>query len=115
MDILNGVKEILEEVMDIEMDEISSGSFLVRDLNVESIDFLEIAVELNQKFKIEVEDNRIFLRSLRLHIEQGGIKAVKKAYPYLSDKRINEIMDEYKDGPVLKVSDLTEYVNYHVA
>lgn len=115
MIIINGVKEILEEVMDIDKDEISPDSFLVRDLDVESIDFLEIAVELNQKFKIDVEDNRIFLRSLRLHIENGGTKAVQEAYPYLSPDRIDQIMDEYKDGPVLKVSDLVDYVDHYAS
>lgn len=115
MNILNGVKEILEGVMDIDKEEISKSSFLVRDLEVESIDFLEIAVELNHKFKIDVEDNRIFLRSLRLHIETGGVEAVKEAYPYLGENRIQEIMSEYHNGPVLKVSDLVDYVEHHVA
>lgn len=115
MSIFSGVRSILEEVMDIGYEEIFIDSYLVRDLDVESIDFLEIAVEINQKFKIDVVDNRIFLKSLRLYIENGGNEAVKAAYPYLREGRVEKIMSDYKNGPVIIVSDIVDYIDFYVS
>ena len=66
------IKSILMELLDLEEAQIESESYLVRDLNVESIDFLELAVALNDQFQVHVHDDTVFLRKLRLHLAEAG-------------------------------------------
>lgn len=42
------------------------------DLPCESIDLLEIGARLGQTFHILVDDDVVFLRSLRYHVAHGG-------------------------------------------
>ena len=110
------IREMLVELLDLESDQIHPQSYLVRDLGVESIDFLELAVTLNERFRIEVHDDTVFLRNLRLHLESatateiGAAAALEQHYPYLSQTRIREILDDLEDGPVIQVRDVEHYV-----
>ena len=61
MEILGGVKEILADILDIEEQEITAETYIVRELGAESIDLLELAISLNARFKVEVNDGEIFL------------------------------------------------------
>lgn len=111
--ILSKITNILGEILDIPPEEISSDTFLVRDLEMESIDYLEIAVEVNQNFKIDVDDNIIFLKNLRTIYEGEGIEALNKEYLYLREGRLLEIINDYKNGPAIKVSDIIDYIEYY--
>lgn len=110
--------EILTELLDVEADEILPRSYLVRDLEVESIDFLELAVALNEAFKIEVHDDTVFLRNLRLHLseaQQSGSDPLEHLggnYPFLTADRLQEILADLDGGPVIQVRDLESYVQW---
>ena len=54
MAVLEKISEVLTELLDIDPEAIGPQSYLVRDLGVESIDFLELAVALNSRFGIDV-------------------------------------------------------------
>ena len=116
MDILKDIKEILTEILDIEDQEITPETYLIRDLDAESIDLLELAVALNSRFEIEVNDDQIFLKQLRLHMmdgeEQGEeiVKYLLDKFPFLTTQRVEEIIGDLEGGPVLKVKDLISYV-----
>jgi acyl carrier protein len=117
MDILNTIKSYLSEILDVDRETITEETYLVRDLEVESIDFLELAVALSGAFHIEVDDEDIFLLDLRLHLETAGETTDKTAllaekYPFLGADRIAEILKDLDQGPVLKVKDLVSYVTY---
>ncbi len=120
METFEHIREILMELLDVEAGEIRENSYLVRDLGVESIDFLELAVALNDRFKIEVHDDTVFLRNLRLHVVEayevnGDAQShLKRAYAYLSDERLEEILSGLEDGPVIQVRDLVEYVQWQM-
>ena len=116
MDILEQIKEILIEILDIEEQEITPETYIVRDLGAESIDLLELAVALNSEFNIEVKDDEIFLRSLRLYMteakEQGEdtVQYLLRKFPFLTISRVEEIVSDLEGGPTLKVKDLISYV-----
>jgi len=110
------IMEILAEILDIASSKITLDTYVIRDLGAESIDLMEVAVTINDKMGIEVVEDDIFLRRLReflMEADQAGalrenFLAVK--YSFLSSKRIEEILSELGEGPVLKVGDLIDYV-----
>ncbi len=112
------IQTLLSELLDVEADEITPESYLVRDLDAESIDLLEASLELSRAFNIEIDDDVIYLRSLRIFIEiareTGEDTAVylKKRIPHLTRGRIATILDDLDHGPVLIVEDLIRYTAY---
>lgn len=105
MDIFEEIKNILVEILDIEAKEVTPESCLISELGAESIDFLELAAALNARFRIEVNDEDIFLRDTGNRLKQAG----KAAFPFLTDERVSEIAAD-PGGAVLKVKDLVSYV-----
>lgn len=118
MAVFGEIKDILSELLDVDAEEIGRQSYLVRDLGVESIDFLELAVAINERFRVEVHDDTVFLRNLRLHLTEASehtadaLDRVKRAYPHLPDQRIEAILSDLEGGPVLQVRDLESYVQW---
>ncbi|KPA13768.1 phosphopantetheine-binding protein [Candidatus Magnetomorum sp. HK-1] len=116
MNILETIEDILCEILDIEKKDIKAETYLIRDLGAESIDLLEISVYLNQHFAIEVNEDDLFLRKLRIFLDEAEENNtekniyLKKKYSFLDDARISEILSDIDNGPVLKVKDLTHYV-----
>ncbi len=120
MDVFSGVRESLTEILDIEAEEITPETYIARDLNAESIDLLELAVALNARFRIEVNEDQVFLRTLRLCINEaagnGGDVAgrLSREFPFLGADRISEIIADVNGGPVLKMKDITSYVSWQI-
>jgi acyl carrier protein len=114
------VRDILMELLDVTADEIIPESYLVRDLGMESIDFLELAVALNQRFQVPVHDDTVFLRNLRLHMIQAReagqsiMDGLRAHYGFLSDERLEAIPADLEDGPVIQVQDLMSYVRWQM-
>ena len=118
MDSLQKIKDILADILDIETEGINTETYLVRDLAVESIDFLEISVAINNEFNIKVIDDEIFLKKLRYHLndvngdDKNRIEYLIPKYPFLSKDRVTEIINDLKGGPTLKIKDLLSYINW---
>lgn len=118
MEILAGIKEILADILDIEEREITPETYMVRELGAESIDLLELAVLLNSRFSIEVNDDEVFLSRLRFYVteaeEQGKdlVQYLQERLPFLSTGRIEEIIADLEGGPTLKVKDISGYIEW---
>ena len=116
MDILEEIKKNLAEILDIENNIITPETYLIRELGAESIDLLELAVAINSRFNIDVNDDEIFLRKLRDYITEAEqqnkniLQYLAKNLPFLSRKRLEEIIADLEGGPTLKVKDLIAYV-----
>ncbi len=114
------MRDILMALLDVAAQEIAPHSYLVRDLGMESIDFLELAVAINQRFQVEVHDDTVFLRNLRLHLMQAEaaglapLEGLKKSYDFLSFERLEEILADLEDGPVIQVQDVMRYVQWQM-
>lgn len=117
MDILKEITNMLTEILDIEGLEITPETYLIRELGAESIDLLELSVAINSTFHIEVNDDEIFLRTLRLHLRtaegEGRDTAAYLAekYPALTASRVGEILADMGKGPVLRVQDIVSYID----
>lgn len=120
MDLFEQIREILAALLDLEADAIQPESYLVRDLGVESIDFLELAVALNARFNIDVHDDTVFLRNLRLHLIQADgegrapLQVLQEQYRFLSIRRLETILTDLDAGPVLQTRDLEAYVQWKI-
>jgi len=116
MDILEEITEILTEILDIENHNISPETYLIRELGAESIDLLELAVAINSRFKIDVNDDEIFLIKLRQYITEADqqnkdiLQYLAEKIPFLMRKRLEDIITDLEGGPTLKVKDLIAYV-----
>lgn len=110
------LQNILTELLDIEAAEITEDTYLIRELNAESIDFLELAVLLQKQFGIDVADDQIFLKSLRAVIDDADpgsyTELVQQKYPHLSSKRVEEIVHDLAAGPALRVKDILAYIQW---
>jgi acyl carrier protein len=117
MDILKEIKKILAEILDIENHIITPETYLIRELGAESIDLLELAIAINSGFNIDVNDDAIFLRKLRDYITEAEqqnkniLQYLAKNLPFLSRKRLEEMITDLKSGPTLKVKDIISYID----
>ena len=59
-EIFDSIKDILIEALACDDDEVTNDATLVGDLGAESIDFLDIVFNLEQKFSIEIERSELF-------------------------------------------------------
>jgi len=108
------IYEILCDILDIEEIDIKPETYLIRELNAESIDLLELAVSINQAFNIKVNEDELFLRQLRYYLETDSEppqQILKEKYPFLTLDRTSQILMDLEQGPVLKVKDLIHYVS----
>lgn len=118
MTVLHRIINLLSDILDLDPETVSAESYLVRDLNAESIDLLEIAVMLNSEFKTDIDDDEIFLKNMRVYLEDSGdsmderCETLALKYPFLTDERIKDMVSDLDGGPVLKVKDLVSYITY---
>jgi acyl carrier protein len=119
MDILEGIRESLSEILDLDREEVTPETYIMRDLEAESIDLLELSVALNSRFKVEINDDQVFLRTLRVCLNNSNgngtrIEGLSKEFPFLSGERIKEVLEDLDGGPVLKVKDLAAYIEWRI-
>lgn len=58
-DIVSGLAEIVEEVTGVKKDEVTPDKNFVDDLDVDSLSMVEIAVQTEDKYGIEIPDVRM--------------------------------------------------------
>jgi acyl carrier protein len=120
-EVFEGIRQMLADILDVEGEEILPETYIVRELDAESIDLLEFAVSLNAGFNIEVNDGDIFLLRLRDYVieaeekEHNVVEYLVERLPFLKRNRIEEIVSDLEGGPTLKVKDLVSYVEWRKA
>ncbi|HAJ27663.1 MAG TPA: acyl carrier protein [Syntrophus sp. (in: bacteria)] len=116
MDVLEEITIILAEILDMEGLEITPETYLIRELGAESIDLLELSVAINSRFNIEVNDDELFLRTLRIHLRAAEMEGrdaagyLAEKYPVLTVSRVGEILADMGGGPVLRMKDIISYI-----
>ncbi len=112
---------MIADILDIDDQEITSETYIVRDLGAESIDLLELAVSLNSRFNVDVNDGEIFLTRLREYVTEAEdnakdvVQHLVEMLPFLAEGRIKEIVTDLEGGPTLKVRDLVSYIEWQVS
>ena len=116
------VKSIISEILDIEENNLSKDTDLIKEIGAESIDLLEIAISLEKGFGIKVDENRLFLKSFRYYLDEVKNKKVdeinylNEIYPFLDKKRIKELIEESKNSiiPSIRIKDIVSYVQWTI-
>ena len=73
---------------------------------------------LNSEFKIDIDDDEMFLKTLRIYLDDPKNKPedmgeyLMEKYPFLTRERIREIIGDLDLGPVIKVKDLVSYISW---
>ena len=81
------VQTIIADIFDRAPEDIAPETRIMTDLGGESVDLLEIAVRINADFGIPVDEDTVFLKSLRYLLAEcraGGRQpedALREAYP----------------------------------
>ncbi len=115
------LKEIISDLLDIDINVISSDTYIIRELEAESIDLMELAIDIKKEFTLAsntsfFSSDIIFLKNLRTDIVRYKSEnkelffELEKKYSHLSKERINDILEDISNGPVLKVSDIVDYI-----
>jgi len=118
MNMFLAIRSILGEILDHDPEKILEQTFLIRELNAESIDLLEIGVAIQHRLGIPVHDDLLFLKNLRTLLLRAElskcppIEVLAREYPHLSEERLAQILEDMPQGPVLRVSDLVAYVSW---
>ena len=118
MSIFDQVQSVITEVLEVEPEEVNFETYVLRDLPTESIDLMEYGVGLTKECGISVQDETVFLKSLRMHIAEANDKGLEPArhlvniYPHLTSTRVEEMLHTINEGPVLQVRDLVAYVEH---
>lgn len=58
-EIESGVREVIASVMGLETDEVKNDELMKEDIGCDSIDCVEIVMELEKKFDINIPDNEV--------------------------------------------------------
>jgi len=109
------IRSILAEILDLDVDQISPETYVIRTLKAESIDLLEIGVAMQHRLGIAVDDDVLFLKNVRTVLNRAErdaknpLDALKEQYPHLSENRLQHILDDLSAGPVLRVEDIVAY------
>ncbi len=59
-EVFDKVREVLEDALGVDEDEVTSEATLVGDLGAESIDFLDIVFRLEKAFEIKIDQSELF-------------------------------------------------------
>ena len=59
-EVFDKVREVLEDALGVDADEVKPDATLVSDLGAESIDFLDIVFRLEKAFNIKIEQSELF-------------------------------------------------------
>jgi acyl carrier protein len=100
------IKRLLVEILDIGARKVTPESYLIRDLGAESIDLMELAMALADKYRVEVSEEDIFLRDISNGFSEGEEEIWADRFPFLTAGRLQEIATDTSGGPILKVKDL---------
>ena len=115
------ISDIVADIFEVAQSSLHHGTRLFEDLPCESIDLLEIGAGINRMCRVPVDDEAIFLRSLRVHIleaERTGCSPAEhlaRIYPHLSASRIGDMLESVRNAPitpVLTIGDMVAYVEH---
>jgi acyl carrier protein len=122
-DIQEKVKEVLEEALGADPDEITLEASLTADLEAESIDFLDIVFRLEKAFSDEgrpfkVSQGELFPENLMENADwvqngkftDAGMAMLEKRMPHVDFSRFDEDRDVNKVAELITVKSIVTFV-----
>ncbi len=114
------VQEVVAEIMERPASGLEAGCRLVADLGCESIDLMEMAIRLSQKTGREVDDDALFLRSLRVTLAENSDRpadeVIAEACPWLGMDRVYQLAraleSDASPAPLVTLGDMAAYMAF---
>jgi acyl carrier protein len=104
--IVEDVKGLIAESLDMVDTRFSLSSNLVRDLNAESIDFLDIVFRLERRYRIKIERGRIE-KALRERFSDLAVKPNAEATPAIKEA-LSELLPEVGAESIARIAKIKE-------
>jgi len=122
-DIFEKVKEVLEEALGVDEDEIVPDASLSKDLGAESIDVLDIQFRLEKAFSapgkpFKIGTGELFPDNLMENpdwvkdgrVTDAGMAMLRQRMPHVDLAKFDAIRDVTKVGEVITVQSLVDFV-----
>ncbi|MEH0021903.1 MAG: phosphopantetheine-binding protein [Desulfobacter sp.] len=117
------VRDVLVDVLDLDEDEIELDSHLMDDLAAESIDFVDIAFNLEKKFKMKINPGDIFpafLQEVTIFNDDGTLTAevadrFEKDYPHITCDQLEAFCEEKNGELFFTVETIVNFVTEKIA
>ena len=121
-EIFDKVKEVLENALGVDAEDVTMDATLQGDLGAESIDFLDISFKLEQEFGIKIDQGELFPENLMSDdtlVEDGkltdkAMDILRERMPHVdfskldADRRVNQLSE------VFTVSSLVDFIERKV-
>src|SRR5688572_17010732 len=121
--IFESIREVLEEALGADADDITPDATLTGDLEAESIDFLDIVFRLEKKFSapskpFKINQGELFPENLMENpawVSNGkftdeGMKMLKQRMPHVDFSKFENDRDVNKVGELITVKSLVDFV-----
>lgn len=122
-EIFEAVKDVLEEALGVDEDEITPDATLTGDLEAESIDFLDIVFRLEKRFSsqdhpFKIEQGELFPENLMENeqwVRDGkftdeGLDMIKQRMPHLDIEVLEQNRDVDKISELFTVQSIVDFV-----
>lgn len=117
-EIFEKVKDVLENALGADPEDVTMDATLIGDLGAESIDFLDISFKLEQEFSIKIDQGELFPENLMSDdtlVEDGkltdkAMDILRERMPHVdfskldADRRVNQLSE------VFTVSSLVDFI-----
>ena len=127
-EIFESVKEVLEEALGADEDEITPQASLTSDLEAESIDFLDIVFRLEKKFSTDekpfkIDQGELFPENLMENpdwvvegkLTDSGMSMLKERMPHVDFSGFEDDRDINKVAELITVQSIVEFVERKLA
>ena len=121
--IFENIREVLEEALGADADDITPDATLTGDLEAESIDFLDIVFRLEKKFStpskpFKINQGELFPENLMENaawvsdgkFTDAGMAMLKQRMPHVDFSRFENDRDVNKVGELITVKSLVDFV-----
>ena len=121
--IVEAVREVLEEALGVDADEVTLDATITSDLGAESIDFLDIQFRLEKKFStpgkpFKINQGELFPENLMENaawvsggkFTDEGMKMLRAKLPHVDLDAFDKVRDVNKDDELITVKSLVEFV-----
>ncbi len=118
-EIFEKVKDVLENALGVDPEDVTMDATLIGDLGAESIDFLDISFKLEQEFSIKIDQGELFPENLMSDdtlVEDGkltdkAMDILRERMPHVdfskldADRRVNQLSE------VFTVESLVDFID----
>ena len=117
-EVFGKVREVLEDALGVDEDEVTSDAKLVEDLGAESIDFLDIVFRLEKAFEIKIPQSELFPDDVLndpTYVQDGkvtdtGMQALRERLPHVNLDGFDQDRDVEQFSNIFTVEAVVKFI-----